>query len=95
MSLNRPDPPSIGSVAEFLAMDRTTLTAMLKPLQRRELVKVAVDPDDKRSRRLILTAKGSALLAKAVPIWQRAHAELDDKLGSKIARLRADLRTLA
>lgn len=95
MSLNRPDPPSIGSVAELLAMDRTTLTAMLKPLQRRELVKVAVDPDDKRSRRLILTAKGGALLAKAVPIWQRAHAELDDKLGSKIARLRADLRTLA
>mgnify|MGYP000588781937 CR=1 FL=1 len=95
MSLNRPDPPSIGSVAELLAMDRTTLTAMLKPLQRRELVKVAVDPDDKRSRRLILTAKGSALLAKAVPIWERAHAELDDKLGSKIARLRADLRTLA
>jgi DNA-binding MarR family transcriptional regulator len=95
MSLNRPDPPSIGSLAEFLAMDRTTLTAMLKPLQRRQLVKVAVDRDDKRSRRLILTAKGGALLAKAVPIWQHAHAELDDKLGNRSERLRADLRALA
>ena len=42
-SLNRPEPPSIGSVAALLAMDRTTLTANLKPLERRGLVKVAVD----------------------------------------------------
>ena len=28
MSLNRPEPPSIGSVAALLAMDRTTLTAV-------------------------------------------------------------------
>ena len=38
MSLNRPQPPSIGSVASLLAMDRTTLTAALKPLVRRGLV---------------------------------------------------------
>ena len=43
MSLNRPEPPSIGSVAALLAMDRTTLTANLKPLERRGLVKVMVD----------------------------------------------------
>jgi hypothetical protein len=28
MSLNRPEPPKIGSVANLLAMDRTTLTGM-------------------------------------------------------------------
>src|SRR5215475_7422678 len=38
MSLNRPEPPSMGSVATLLAMDRTTLTAALKPLERRRLV---------------------------------------------------------
>ena len=43
MSLNRPEPPTIGSVAALLAMDRTTLTAALKPLERRKLVKVSVD----------------------------------------------------
>ena len=32
MSLNRPEPPTIGSVSVLLAMDRTTLTANLKPL---------------------------------------------------------------
>ncbi len=43
MALNRPEPASLGGVAALLAMDRTTLTAALKPLQRRGLVKIAVD----------------------------------------------------
>ena len=58
MSLNRPEPPPMGPVASLLAMDRTTLTAALKPLERRGLVKIANDPSDRRSRVLILTAKG-------------------------------------
>src|SRR5512135_60954 len=74
-SLNRPEPPSIGSVAALLAMDRTTLTANLKPLERRHLVKIAVDRQDKRTRRLIITATGRALLSKAFPLWKQAHAE--------------------
>src|SRR5271170_1281949 len=48
MSLNRPEPPGMGAVASLLAMDRTTLTAALKPLERRRLVKVAADPADRR-----------------------------------------------
>src|SRR5882757_7910001 len=58
ISLNRPEPPTISSVAHLLAMDRTTLTANLKPLQRRNLLKIAIDKEDKRSRRLSLTAAG-------------------------------------
>jgi DNA-binding MarR family transcriptional regulator len=58
MSLNRPAPPSMGSVASLLAMDRTTLTAALKPLQRRRLVAVTIDPADKRGRLMTLTPAG-------------------------------------
>jgi DNA-binding MarR family transcriptional regulator len=58
MALNRPEPPSIGSVASLLSMDRTTLTAALKPLQRRDLVTVMVDVADRRGRRLRLTSAG-------------------------------------
>src|ERR1700683_1466918 len=68
MSLNRPEPPSMGPVASLLAMDRTTLTAALKPLERRGLVKVTPDPADRRSRILQLTRKGRAWLVNAVPI---------------------------
>ena len=96
MSLNRPDPAGIGSVAGLLAMDRTTLTAALKPLERRRLVAVTVDPEDRRSRRLTLTPAGLELLAAALPVWQREHAAIDAGFGGSGAeRLRDDLRTLA
>src|SRR5262245_32575621 len=95
MSLNRPEPPSIGSVASLLAMDRTTLTAALKPLERRGLIAVTVDADDRRSRRLKLTPAGRALLARAVPVWRHTHAEVDRLLPrSGPDRLRRDLRAL-
>ena len=75
MALNRPEPPSIGSVAALLSMDRTTLTAALKPLRRGELVRVMVDVEDRRSRRLKHTPAGRALLARAVPVWQHTHTK--------------------
>jgi DNA-binding MarR family transcriptional regulator len=96
MSLNRPEPASIGNVSTLLAMDRTTLTANLKPLERRGLVTVAADDADKRMRRLTLTPAGRALLGAAVPVWRRTHAEIDCLLtGSSPDRLRADLRALS
>src|SRR5689334_403495 len=94
MSLNRPDPPTIGRLAERFAMDRTTLTANLKPLQRRGLVTIAVDETDRRSRRLALTPQGRTLLVAAVPIWKRTHAALDRKLKRSPDELRADLIAL-
>jgi DNA-binding MarR family transcriptional regulator len=89
MSLNRPEPPTIGAVAALLAMDRTTLTAALKPLQRQGLVTIEPDREDRRSRRLALTDKGQALLARAVALWQSAHDDLDAWVGDDLAaRLR-------
>jgi len=77
MSLNRPEPPPMGPVAALLAMDRTTLTAALKPLERRGLVKISQDPADRRSRILALTRKGKNLLIRALPAWERTHHELE------------------
>jgi DNA-binding MarR family transcriptional regulator len=95
MSLNRPEPPPMAAVASLLAMDRTTLTAALKPLQRRGLVKVSADPADRRSRLLALTAKGHGLLARAVPTWERTHAELESLLpNGDPTRLRENLGAL-
>jgi len=77
MSLNRPHPPHMQDVADLLAMDRTTLTANLKPLERRGLVAIDIDPKDKRSRLLTLTDQGMALLVKAFPIWQKTQKDLN------------------
>jgi DNA-binding MarR family transcriptional regulator len=96
MSLNRPEPPGMAPVASLLAMDRTTLTAALKPLERRGLVKVTVDPEDKRGRLLTLTPAGERLLARAMPIWTRTHAEIETRLADGGAELlRGNLRALS
>ncbi|MDJ0946160.1 MAG: MarR family winged helix-turn-helix transcriptional regulator [Kiloniellales bacterium] len=95
MSLNRPSPPRIGDVAPLLAMDRTTLTANLKPLERRGLVEVVVDEVDKRGRRLRLTDAGRDVLVAAVPVWRATHGEIDRSLPDlNPDRLRADLLAL-
>ena len=96
MSLNRPQPARMREVASLLAMDRTTLTANLKPLERRGLVEVAPDPADRRGRLLVLTDGGRDLLAEAMPLWRRTQ----ESLGTSIASggrdvLLADLRALS
>jgi DNA-binding MarR family transcriptional regulator len=86
----------MASVASLLAMDRTTLTAALKPLQRRGLVKVTAGPRDRRSRLITLSAKGRDLLVRAVPVWQRTHMEVEALLQEgDPERLRKNLRALS
>lgn len=96
MSLNRPVPPNLGSVAHLLAMDRTTLTAALKPLERRKLLKVAVDKEDRRGRLLTITPAGRALLNRAFPIWKKTHAAVERELTDMTPdKLRATLHALS
>ena len=96
MSLNRPEPPSMGPVASLLAMDRTTLTAALKPLERRGLVQITADREDRRSRILKLTSKGRKLLAEAMPTWKRTHDEIERQIpDGNPEELRRGLRALS
>jgi len=103
MSLNRPEnfesmgipPATMRSVAELLGMDRTTVTAAVKTLERRGLVAVRVDAKDRRGRLLSLTADGKQVLAGAVPIWTREHAALEHELKGDAGRLRRELAGLA
>src|SRR4029079_7607219 len=71
MSLNQPNAPTVGAVATLLGMDRTTLTANLKPLEREGLVANGIDAADRRGRLVILTSKGKKRLKEALPIWKR------------------------
>jgi len=96
MSLNRPEPPDMGAVASLLGMDRTTLTAALKPLQRRRLLTITVNPADRRSRILALTSRGRKLLARAVPVWKRTHVAVESLLpDGDPDRFRKNLRALS
>jgi DNA-binding MarR family transcriptional regulator len=96
MALNRAEPPTMSHVSASLAMDRTTLTANLKPLARIGYVKVAVGREDRRSRVLTLTGKGRAALRSAVPLWQKTQEEMDRRVAKTSPdRLRAALSALA
>ncbi len=96
MALNRPEPPTMVPVARLLAMDRTTLTAALKLLERRNLLNVKADPADRRSRLLTLTKAGHTLLLDALPIWRKTHADIAAEIPSlDLNDLRASLRALA
>jgi len=95
MALNRPAPPPMAPVAQLLAMDRTTLTAALKPLERNGLVQIIANPNDRRNRLLLLTSRGQKVLASAVPTWHAVHDAIEAELpGRSPEQLRADLRAL-
>lgn len=90
-SLNRPEPPTIGAVASLLVMDRSTVTANLKPLQRMGAVTVTVDAKDRRGRRAALTDAGRALLAAATPVWVAEHGAIEGRLAGGGETLRSGL----
>ena len=95
MSLNRPPPPPVAPVARLLAMDRTTLTAALKPLERRGLVITEPDPKDRRSRLLRLSEKGHEILLAALPIWRATHAAVDAEMQEDLPETRqGDLQAM-
>ena len=84
------------AVASLLAWIAPHLTAALKPLQRRALVIITVDPTDRRARLMTLTPKGRKLLTQAVPIWQSTHLAVEDLLSDHDPdRLRNNLRALS
>ena len=87
MLLNRPQPVGMAELADPLGMDRTTLTAALKPLARRGLLRLDRNPADYRARQAALTEAGRALIGGAVPLWQRAQAELSGAMvGTDLSR---------
>jgi DNA-binding MarR family transcriptional regulator len=62
-------------------MDPTTLTRNLRRLERQELIRLAADPRDRRSRRLHLTEQGRTALIEARPAWVEAQRHIEEALG--------------
>jgi DNA-binding MarR family transcriptional regulator len=82
---------SIGSIAEWLGMDPTTLSRNLKPLLKKGMVKNAIDPADGRVRIVRITEKGLRRLRGALPRWRSAQADVEKMIGATSI---AELNTL-
>jgi DNA-binding MarR family transcriptional regulator len=68
-------PIPVSKLAEFLGLDRTTLTRNLSPLLRQKLVSVS-DDGDGRVRVITATKKGEAMARTTLPLWKQAEAEV-------------------
>lgn len=69
-------------LAKSLGMERTTLSRNLSLLERRELVTVGPG-GDKRERRITVTNKGTTLLEKTLPLWQKAQNQVVETIGQE------------
>ena len=87
--------PKLGELANFLGMDHATVTAAIRKLETRGLVSQRNDGTDRRARRVSITEAGTALIAKAVPLWRQEHANLAVELGDEASEIRGQLMRLA
>ena len=86
---------TLGPLAQALAMDRTTLTRNVRPLERSGLLRVARSPEDARARIVLLTRAGERLLEAAYPVWERVTMRITEAVGrGNMAALHAQLDSI-
>lgn len=96
MKLQKTGPISIQGLAGYLVTDRSTLGHLLRPLERRGLVRILVSRDDRRSRELTLTKTGEATLSQCYPLWAAAQRRFEQTIGKEASqRLRKSLKKVA
>ena len=81
-------------LAEKVVMDRTTLSRNLEVMEKQGLVSVTPGKD-RRTRRVMITETGSAVLLDAYPLWQQAQAKIRESMSEeRLQSLMADLSSL-
>ena len=69
-------------LATIAMLDRTALSRNLEPLAAQGFVRIAAGTDA-RTREISLTRAGEAALARALPHWRRAQAQVARQLGDQ------------
>jgi len=86
---------SVSTLADALALDRTTLTRNLKVLEARGLVRTSESDDDARVRMVTLTLEGSDVLATALTCWAQMQNLVEERFGrDRLQSLYAELEAL-
>ncbi|MGF6770553.1 DNA-binding MarR family transcriptional regulator [Paraburkholderia sp. GAS199] len=84
----------VSELADHMAMDRTTVTANLKPLERDGLVVIA-NSSDRRRRFISATDEGVARFKQALPLWTQVQHNFEEAYGpQRAAKLREALRVV-
>jgi len=89
-------PRTIQDLARLVVMDRSTLGHLLRPLEKRGLVKLEISERDRRSRMVALTQAGEAVVVKGRPRWAAAQRQFESTFGREVAlELRTVLKEIA
>jgi DNA-binding MarR family transcriptional regulator len=86
----RLEPASIGNLAAAQALDRTTLSRNLAPLERDGLINQGPGAD-RRVSEISLTAAGRAAIARALPLWRQTQRKIREEFSDAAL---GQLRTL-
>lgn len=79
--LDRHGPKILQDLADLLVMDRSTLGHLIRPLESKGWIAIALSPADRRQRVISLTPAGAALMQRAKPLWAKAEARFEETLG--------------
>ena len=86
---------SVTTLADSLALDRTTLTRNLKVLEARGLVRTSESEEDARLRMVSLTLEGADVLSSALRRWEEIQHVVETRFGrERLAALYGELEAL-
>lgn len=71
---------TLGAIAERAGLDPSTLSRNLQGLVRAGLAEIVVTEKDHRKRAVWLTEQGEKLLLEAIPVWEKAQAEVGKQI---------------
>ncbi len=75
------DAITVTELAEYMVLDRTTLTRNLRPLEKQGMIKTSAG-EDRRTRMISLSKKGLNKLEKAIPLWKNAQQQVKEYMGN-------------
>ncbi|RWX75777.1 MarR family transcriptional regulator [Neorhizobium lilium] len=81
----RSEEPTLKRLAKAMVMDLSALGHTLKPLIRDGLVELVPDEQDRRAKRVRLTAAGVAKQRELLALWQQAQNRFDEAFGREQA----------
>lgn len=72
---------SVGELGAKLLMDQTTVTRNIEILRKYGYINVTKEHGNARKKAISITASGSEKLAEAMPLWEQAQLQIEQRLG--------------
>lgn len=72
--VDRPPVPMV-KLAAAMGLERTSLTRNLRPMEEHGWIRIDQSAEDRRTRRIVITTEGRAVVERAIPLWRRAQGE--------------------